>query len=460
MLFITLGIYYITPWIRWDRAGDAPDQAVLLDLAHRRFYFFFIEIWPQEFFLVAGLLIMAGLGLFLITSIGGRVWCGYTCPQTVWVDLFIAVEHFFEGDRNARTKLEAQGWSAQKILKRTCKHLVWILIGCGTGGAWILYFADAPTLLVEFFTAQAAYQAYATFALLTATTYVFAAFMREQVCTYMCPWPRIQSALLDNDSITVTYRDYRGEPRAKGHRDVSNADSLGDCIDCGLCVAVCPMGIDIRDGLQLECINCGLCIDACTGVMQKIGKPKSWLIAYDTVNNNAVRAENSAENSVENQTGSKISGIHGISWPWARWRNLIYFTLWASIGVMMLFLSGQRDSTILNILQDRNPVVVSLSDGSLRNSYNVKIINRHDYPRRFSLDLGTEGMRLEYRGSEGNHQQVDNIIVEADSLRQIHIFVIAETLPSHTGIQNIGLELILSDDEGWQKSYETIFTIR
>ena len=284
ILFITLGIYYLTPWIRWDRGPGLPDQAVLLDMANRRFYFFIIEIWPHEFFYVAGMLVMAGVALFLVTSTLGRAWCGYTCPQTVWVDLFLVVERFFEGDRNARIKLDAAPMSGQKLTKRISKHIVWILISVSTGGAWIFYFADAPSLFVDLFTGQAAFVAYATVGVLTATTYIFGGFMREQVCTYMCPWPRIQAAMLDENSLTVTYNDWRGEPRSRHSKKLrKQGQPVGDCVDCNACVAVCPMGIDIRDGQQMECITCALCIDACDGVMNKIGLEKG-LIAYATLN--------------------------------------------------------------------------------------------------------------------------------------------------------------------------------
>ena len=215
VMAITLGIYYLTPFLRWDRGPFAPDQAVLVDVANRRFFFFFIEIWPQEFYLVAGLLVMAGFGLFLVTSTVGRAWCGYTCPQTVWVDLFLVVERAVEGDRNARMKLDAAPYTADKIARRVAKHAIaiQIAIAVATGGAWIFYFADAPTLAVDLLTAQAAPIAYITVAVLTATTYTFGGLMREQVCTYMCPWPRIQAAMLDESSLVVTYNDWRGEPR-------------------------------------------------------------------------------------------------------------------------------------------------------------------------------------------------------------------------------------------------------
>ncbi|MEL6702500.1 MAG: cytochrome c oxidase accessory protein CcoG, partial [Pseudomonadota bacterium] len=237
-----------------------------IDLAHRRFYFFWIEIWPHEFYFVAGLLIMAGLGLFLFTSALGRVWCGYTCPQTVWTDLFLAVERRVEGDRNAQLRLLKAPWGLQKLRLRLTKWAIWLVIAVGTGGAWVFYFADAPTLAQALVTFSAPAVAYSTIAVLTATTFVFGGFMREQVCIYMCPWPRIQAAMMDDDTLTVAYRGWRGEPRGKGKHALAPdpvAPEMGDCIDCNACVNVCPMGIDIRDGQQMACITCALCIDAC-----------------------------------------------------------------------------------------------------------------------------------------------------------------------------------------------------
>jgi cytochrome c oxidase accessory protein FixG len=284
----TLGVYYLIPWLRWPRGEGVPDQAVLADFEGERFYFFALEIWPQEIYLLAGLLILAALGLFLVTSLFGRVWCGYTCPQTVWTDLYIWVERAFEGDRAARMRLDAAGWSANKAFRKTGKHLVWILIAFVTGGAFILYWHDAPTIMRTFFTGEAPLTAYFFAGLLTFTTYILAGTMREQVCIYLCPWPRIQGALTDEHALNVTYRFDRGEPRAPLRKGES-WDGRGDCIDCKQCVQVCPMGIDIRDGAQLECIHCGLCIDACDEMMKKIGRP-AHLIFYDTDTAVAARA--------------------------------------------------------------------------------------------------------------------------------------------------------------------------
>ena len=280
LLIVTLGIYYLTPWIRWARPAGLPQQAVLVDFTGGRFYFFTLQLWPQEVYFLTGLLVLAALALFLTTALFGRLWCGYACPQTVWTDLYIYVERLFEGDRNARMRLDAAPMSLGKLWRKSGKHAVWLAVAFGTGGAWIFYFHDAPTLLRDFWAGRAPFSAYLSCGLLTAATYLLAGHMREQVCTYMCPWPRIQGAMLDQHSLQVTYRLDRGEPRGAHKKDQAWA-GRGDCIDCRQCVVACPMGIDIRDGAQLECINCGLCIDACDAIMRKVERPRG-LIGYDT----------------------------------------------------------------------------------------------------------------------------------------------------------------------------------
>ncbi|TIU70206.1 MAG: cytochrome c oxidase accessory protein CcoG, partial [Mesorhizobium sp.] len=396
VMAITLGIYYLTPWLRWDRGAFAPDQAVLLDLANRRFYFFFIEIWPQEFYYVAGLLMMAGIGLFLITSTVGRAWCGYTCPQTVWVDLFLVVERAIEGDRNARMKLDAGPWTARKLVLRASKHAIWLVIAAATGGAWIFYFADAPTLAGEVFHGTAAPVAYVTILVLTATTYTFGGLMREQVCTYMCPWPRIQAAMLDENSLTVTYNDWRGEPRSRHAKKALAAGQLvGDCVDCNACVAVCPMGIDIRDGQQLECITCALCIDACDSVMDKLGRQRG-LISYATLSDyNANMAVATAGGSrpvdpslvrtADGAFSEKLAHFHirKIFRP----RTFIYLGAWSAVGLALLYSLLTRERLELNVLHDRNPQFVTLSDGSIRNGYTVKLLNMIPEPRTIVVTL-------------------------------------------------------------------------
>ena len=213
ILVLCLGIYYLLPFLRWDRGPHLPNQAVLADLANNRFYFFFIEIWPQEVYYFTGLLILASFVLFLMNAVAGRVWCGYLCPQTVWTDLFLAVERLFEGDRRERMRRDAEPWGFDTLWRKGAKHAVWLIIAWWTGGAWVLYFADAPTLVRELATFTAPLSAYLWIAILTFTTYALAGIMREQVCKFMCPWPRIQAALTDDEALNVTYRYDRGEPR-------------------------------------------------------------------------------------------------------------------------------------------------------------------------------------------------------------------------------------------------------
>ena len=368
---VLLAIYYIVPFLRFDRGAGKPDQAVLVDLDRPRLYFFWLELWPQEIYFLAGLLILAALALFLFTALFGRVWCGYACPQTVWTDLYIAVERWIEGDRGARIRLAKEPWSLTKAGKRIAKHVIWLAIAVATGGAWVLYFYDAPTFLGEFFTGAAPLMAYVFVAGLTFTTYALAGFMREQVCTYMCPWPRIQGAMVDAESISVTYLKARGEPRGR-HRKGASWDGRGDCIDCNQCVAACPMGIDIRDGDQLECINCGLCIDACDEVMGKIGRPRG-LIAYES------------HAGVERRRRGAASSIRFL-----RTRTVFYAVVLAAVGLVMLAALIRREPVDLNVLRDRNPVFVRLSNGDIRNAYTLKIMNRGD--RTVTLAISAAGL--------------------------------------------------------------------
>lgn len=400
IMAITLGIYYITPWIRWDRGPNLPDQAVLIDLANRRFFFFWIEIWPHEFYFIAGLLIMAGLGLFLFTSALGRVWCGYTCPQTVWTDLFILTERWVEGDRNARVRLWNEKMGPRKLRLRLTKWAIWLAISVMTGGAWVFYFTDAPGLLVDLVTLNAPFIAWMTILVLTATTFVFGGFMREQICVYMCPWPRIQAAMMDESTLTVAYRDWRGEPRGKLQKDQptkSNGGAAGDCIDCLACVNVCPMGIDIRDGQQLECITCALCIDACDEVMDRIGKPRG-LIDYFALQDETAERAGAAPRPI-------MSHI-------LRPRTILYFTLWAGIGVALMVALFMRSTFDLNVTPARNPLYVTMSDGSIRNTYEVRLRNKQGMEQEYNVEVSTvsgqplEGLEIVLEGEPGTMMEV------------------------------------------------------
>jgi cytochrome c oxidase accessory protein FixG len=371
ILIATLGVYYFLPFVRWDRGPNAPSQAVLVDIEHGRFYFFFIEIWPQEVYYLTGLLIIAAMTLFLMNAVAGRIWCGYLCPQTVWTDLFFAVERLIEGDRRERMKKDGQRWTLETFAQSILKHWAWLMIAWWTGGAWVLYFADAPTLVYNLATFQGPVTAYIWIAILTFMTYFFAGFMREQVCTYMCPWPRIQAALTDEHALNITYRYDRGEPRGSLKKAALLRDTgakAGDCVDCNQCVVVCPTGVDIRDGLQIDCIQCGLCIDACDTVMTKVGRP-TGLIAYDTDINVKLRE----------------AGKPPLPARIVRPRTILYAAIIATIGAIMSFALATRADSGLSVMHDRNPLFVRLADGSIRNAYTVRLANKQADTRQFEL---------------------------------------------------------------------------
>ena len=357
VLAFCLGLYYLAPWLRWDRGAGAPNQALLIDLPGRRAYFFSIEIWPQEVYFLAGAMIFGAIALFLVSSLFGRLWCGYACPQTVWTDLFMWVERWIEGDRNARMKLDKQPWSVGKLARKTAKHAAWLAIAAATGGAWVFYYADAPTTLRAIFEGTASSNVYFFVGLFTATTYLLAGWAREQVCTYMCPWPRFQAAMFDENTLTVTYHAWRGEPRGS-HKAGETWEGRGDCVDCRQCVAVCPTGIDIRDGQQLECIGCGLCIDACADVMDKVGRPRG-LIAFDTIAGATAKAAG-----------------RGTEYRLVRPRVILYMALLSFVGAIMLVAFFMRSTLELTVLHDRAPLFVMLSDGAIRNGYTIKILNK------------------------------------------------------------------------------------
>ncbi|WP_375202577.1 cytochrome c oxidase accessory protein CcoG [Hyphococcus sp.] len=437
IMALTLGVYYFVPWIRWPRGPGEPDQAVLVDFAGRRFYFFFIEIWPDQLYFLTGVLIIAALSLFLATALFGRVWCGYSCPQTVWTDLYVWVERKIEGDRNARMKLAKAKWTADKIRKRVTKHAIWILIGMATGGAWILYFHDAPSLARDFFSGDAPFTSYFFFALLTLTTYLFAGSMREQVCTYMCPWPRIQAALTDEETLEVTYKVDRGEPRGP-HKKGDTWEGRGDCVSCRACVISCPMGIDIREGAQLECINCALCIDACDDIMKKVGRP-TGLIAYDT-DANIVRRQKGETPTVK----------------LFRPRTILYGSVLAFVCALMIYGLSTQATMVVNVLRDRAPPFILMSDGSIRNAYTVKIVNRENYTRDLKITVeGPDGMTV---GAVGEEAEGATVTLDApgDTVRSVRIFA---TMPpgAAKGASVPVIVRVLDPDTGEEVLNPTVF---
>jgi cytochrome c oxidase accessory protein FixG len=432
VLVLLLGIYYAVPWLRWERGPGAPSQAILIDLDGRRGWFFDVVLWPQEVYFVTGALILASFGLFFATSLFGRVWCGFACPQTVWTDLFMLVERLIEGDRNERMRLDRAPMSPSKAMRKSLKHAAWLAIAAATGGAWVFYYVDAPTTLVRIFNGTASYEVYFCIGLLTATTYALAGWAREQVCTYMCPWPRFQSAMLDEQSLIVTYQKGRGEPRGK-HKAGQSWLGRGDCVDCNLCVAVCPTGIDIRDGQQIECIGCSLCVDACNQTMHKVGRPAD-LIRWDTLANQHAK-----------ESGGRVS------WKPVRPRTLLYALLLAVAAVAMLVAFVLRTETELTVQRDRSPNFVRLSNGDIRNAYTVKILNKRRQEQQFELALdGLPGARVTFVGDDGR------LTVHPDAVGTFRVLVTLPAAAAPIGSQSVAFSVC--DANGRDRaSHEAVF---
>ncbi|MDO9711289.1 cytochrome c oxidase accessory protein CcoG [Paracraurococcus lichenis] len=419
ILALCLGLYYTVPLIRWDRGPDLPNQAVLVDLSHGRLFFFWFEIWPQEVYYLTGLLMLGAIGLFAATSLFGRVWCGFACPQTVWTDLFMLVERRIQGDRNARMKLDLQPWTGEWLRKKALTHAVWLGIAMATGGAWIMYFDDALDLTPRFFTGRASLENYVFFGLFTATTYLLAGWAREQVCTYMCPWPRFQAAMLDENSLVVTYRAWRGEPRGK-----AKAQGIGDCVDCRACVHVCPTGIDIRDGQQMECIGCGLCIDACDDVMGRLGRPQG-LVAFETLVNLA--ASEAAAKPVAPGPQRQACGMQARK-PLRilRPRTLVYAGV---LGLVVAVMAGAwllRETTSLAVIRDRAPIFVRLADGGTRNAYTLKVGDKTRGIETYSLVLdGPAGLQMTVQDAEYDPAGQPVLFTRPDGITQWRVLVAA-----------------------------------
>ncbi|WP_294542104.1 cytochrome c oxidase accessory protein CcoG [uncultured Rhodoblastus sp.] len=431
LLVFTLGVYYILPFVRWNRGPNLPNQAVLVDLPHRRFYFFFIELWPQEVYYFTGLLILAAMTLFLMNAVAGRIWCGYLCWQTVWTDLFYAVERWVEGDRRDRMVKDRKGWTLPHLREVATKHFLWLMIAWWTGGAWVLYFNDAPTLVRQLLTFQAPGIAYLWIAILTFTTYVFAGHLREQTCIYICPWPRIQAAMTDEWALNVTYERDRGEPRLsvkKAAHARDRGEKAGDCIDCLQCIAVCPTGVDIRKGSQLGCIQCGLCIDACDNVMKEIGRAPH-LIYYDNDINVQRRSE----------------GLAPIYRP-IRPRTLLYPAIMALVGSVMLYQLATRADLGVNVLHDRNPLAVATVDGGVRNGFTVRLLNKQAADRKVALSVaGAPGLQLDIVGEGAG----STVTVGPDQTLELRVLVSAP--PGMKPAEAIPVTFTAQDEAGGGK---------
>ncbi|MCE4553577.1 cytochrome c oxidase accessory protein CcoG [Roseateles cellulosilyticus] len=377
---LTQLVFYGLPWLNWGER-----QAVLFDLGARRFYVFGLVLYPQDFVYLTALLLISAFGLFLFTAVAGRLWCGYACPQTVYTEIFMRVEHWFEGDRNARLKLDKAPWGWNKLWRKSGKQVAWIALGLWTGFTFVGYFTPIHMLADEVLTLglgpwESFWVLFYGFA-----TYGNAGYMREQVCKYMCPYARFQSAMFDRDTLIVSYDTERGEPRgnnAKRKKGEARAAGVGDCIDCSLCVQVCPTGIDIRHGLQYECIGCAACIDVCNGVMDKMGTPRG-LIRYDT------------ENGLE-QHLSRSQRLRRVLRP----RVLIYSAVLLTICVVLLWSLASRHSFRVDVVRDRASLARIVEDGWVENVYRLQVMNATESPQRYRIDAdGLPGLKLSQAAS-------------------------------------------------------------
>lgn len=366
-VWLTQLLFYGLPWLNLNGR-----QAVLFDLASRKFYLFGVVFWPQDFIYLAALLIVCAYGLFLVTAVAGRVWCGFSCPQTVYTELFLWFERKIEGSRSAQLRLAKQPWTAEKIGKKTLKHLCWGLVALWTGFTFVGYFAPIRSLGFEI--ADFALGPWETFWILfyAFATYGNAGWMREQVCKYMCPYARFQSAMFDKDTLIVTYDTERGEPRSGRRKGEARVDGqpAGDCIDCSMCVQVCPTGIDIRNGLQYECIGCAACVDACNGVMDKVQRPRG-LIRYAT----------------ENGLAQKLN-VDQITRRMFRPRVLVYGAVLCLLIAAMATSLALRNPLKMDVIRDRGSMGREVEDGRIENVYRLQIMNTSEEPVRLRVGAG------------------------------------------------------------------------
>lgn len=369
--------FFLTPWIHWNG-----HQSIWFDLPNRKFYIFNAVFWPQDFMFLAWVLIIAAFGLFLFTTLFGRVWCGYSCPQTVWTSIFMWVEQKTEGSRNQRIKLDHAPWSFEKFARKFAKHALWAGFALLTGFTFIAYFTDVRSMVADFVTGTAQDEIYIWVGIFGFLTYLNAGWMREQVCMYMCPYARFQSALFDRDTLIVTYDEKRGEPRgARRVHDGEKNPELGDCVDCQLCVQVCPVGIDIRDGIQYECINCALCIDACNSVMEKIGYAPN-LISYTT------------ENALDGKPSKLL-----------RPKTIGYGVAFLAMIIALTSAIALRNTIDVKVLRERSTLFQEL-DGQIINVYTLKVANLdtadHSYTVSTNLTAATIEGRTQFTVRSGD----------------------------------------------------------
>ncbi|MFK7792072.1 MAG: cytochrome c oxidase accessory protein CcoG [Devosiaceae bacterium] len=411
LLFATSLAFFGAAWIPWNRPGETPNQAFLMSFTEGKFYAGPLTFWPQDLFLLTLVLLFSAFGLFFTNTIVGRIWCGFSCPQTLWTDAFQMIERVFEGDRNEQMRRAKEGLTAENLARKIAKHVVWLGVGLLTGLTLIGYFAGTLNTFIDVPTFQASTATIVMVGVFAGLTYLLAGFAREKVCMYMCPWPRFQSAMLDPNTKIVTYHAWRGEPRGKAKKKAENGD-IGDCVDCNLCVNVCPTGVDIRNGLQLGCIGCGLCADACDGIMEKLSRPKG-LINFASL----------AETHDEAHLAAPLVEVGGKKRKPSKIRFYGYGVLMILVSAAMVFTVLNRTGFDVAITPERDPAFVILSDGSIRNIYNVRLSDRGAEAEtvRFEVDgLSGESIAISHAGSvlaEGENPTIAFGDIEAASLR-------------------------------------------
>ncbi len=370
-VIVLLGCYYITPWLTWNG-----EQAVLFDLPARQFRYFAVTFWPQDFIYLTLLLIIAAVGLFLFTTVAGRLWCGYACPQTVWTETFLWIEELVEGNRNKRMKLDKGPWNLNKIVRKSLKQFLWISFSLFTGYTFVGYFSPINQLGIGLINFNLGAWEWFWVGLYSLATYGNAGWLREQVCLHMCPYARFQSSMFDKDTLIISYDKNRGESRGKRKKNSDyKANGLGDCIDCHQCVDVCPTGIDIRDGLQYECIACAACIDVCDNIMEKMNYDKG-LIKYTT--------------EVEEESNGKIKT------KLFRPRTIYYTTIFLAVVSAFFYSIGNRIPLDINVIRDRNNLYVETFSGEIENTYQLRILNMSQATETYHLTIsGFETMVLE-----------------------------------------------------------------
>jgi cytochrome c oxidase accessory protein FixG len=428
-VWFTQLIYYGLPWLTWNDR-----QAVLFDLQARKFYLFGVILWPQDFIYLAGLLVVAALSLFFFTAVAGRLWCGYACPQTVYTEMFMWIERKVEGDRAARMKLDAAPMSATKLRIKSTKHLLWAALALLTGFTFIGYFAPIRELAGQVLTLTLGPWQWFWMLFYAFATWGFGGFMREQVCKYMCPYARFQSAMFDKDTMIVTYDTARGEPRGSRSKKADPATlGLGSCVDCNLCVHVCPTGIDIRNGLQYECIGCAACVDVCDTVMDRMGYPRG-LVRYAT------------QHGVEAGLDRRQMLRHVL-----RPRTLVYGTLLLGLTVALFGSLALRNPLKVDVIRDRNALARIVDDGYVENSYRVHLMNASERPLTLKLSVqGIDGIRI------GSPQAYD---VAAASNRAVPVNVQVPPGVGRPGSNPITFSIVSDADASLAREEKTTFIV-